>query len=52
MTDAALTSEEAYERERDAKIEWGRENGNILDRACWWFRDAGVKSLECRPRPE
>ena len=42
----ALTSEEAYERARDAQIEWGRDNANIIDRACLWLRAAGVK-LEC-----
>jgi hypothetical protein len=50
MTAAALTSEEVYERERDAKIEWGRDNAGIVDRACWWMQDAGVK-LTCRKRP-
>lgn len=43
----ALTSEEAYERSRDAKIEWGRQNAGIVDRACKWLTDAGVK-LDCR----
>lgn len=42
MTAEALTSEEAYERQRDAKIEWGRDNAAIIDRACHWFKDAGV----------
>lgn len=42
----ALTSEEAYERSRDAKIEWGRQNAGIIDRACRWMKDAGV-SLSC-----
>lgn len=51
MPAEALTSEEAYERARDAKIEWGRENASIVDRACWWLRDAGV-ALECRERSE
>lgn len=45
---AALTSEEAYERSRDAKIEWGRENAGIIDSACRWLADAGV-SITCRP---
>lgn len=49
--DAALTSEEAYERSRDAKIEWGRANADAIDRACRWFRDAGVTSLTCRDAP-
>lgn len=51
MTAEALTSEEAYERQRDAKIEWGRGNASIIDRACWWLQDAGVKSLTCPRRP-
>ena len=42
----ALTSEEAYERSRDAKIEWGRASAGIIDRACAWMRAAGVK-LAC-----
>lgn len=49
MTAEALASEEAYERQRDAKIEWGRTNAAIIDRACWWMRDAGVK-VDCRKR--
>lgn len=49
MTEEALTSEEAYERQRDAKIEWGRDNAALIDRACWWLQDAGVK-LDCRQR--
>ena len=49
MTAEALTSEEVYERQRDAKIEWGRDNAAIVDRACWWMLDAGVK-LSCRAR--
>lgn len=51
MTPEALTSEEVYEQQRDAKIEWGRSNAAIIDRACWWMQDAGVK-LDCRTRPE
>ena len=50
MTPEALTSEEVYERQRDGKIEWGRDNAGIIDRACWWFQDAGVP-LTCRDRP-
>lgn len=50
MTAQALESEEVYERERDAKIEWGRDNASRLDRACWWLQDAGV-SLTCPKRP-
>jgi hypothetical protein len=49
MTPEALTSEEAYERQRDAKIEWGRENAAIIRRACWWLQDAGV-SISCAKR--
>jgi hypothetical protein len=51
MTAAALSSEEVYERQRDAKIEWGRSNASIIDRACWWLQDAGVKALACPRRP-
>lgn len=51
MTADSLASEEVYERERDAKIEWGRGNAAIIDRACAWLRDAGVKPLDCRLRP-
>lgn len=47
MSAASLESEETYERERDAKIEWGRENASVIDRACRWFKDAGVKGLVC-----
>lgn len=43
----ALNSEEAYEQARDAKIEWGRANAHIIDRACKWFKDSGVK-LDCK----
>ena len=50
MTADALSSEEVYERQRDAKIEWGRDNAGIIDRACWWLQDAGV-TLSCRDRP-
>lgn len=46
----ALISEEAYERSRDAKIEWGRSNAGVIDRACRWFVEAGVK-LDCRAAP-
>lgn len=48
MTPDSLTSEQAYERDRTAKIEWGRDNAGIIDRACQWFKDAGVKGLDCR----
>lgn len=51
MSAQSLTSEEVYEKERQAKIEWGRNNAGILDRACWWFQDAGVKGLTCPNRP-
>lgn len=50
MTAEALSSEESYEKQRDAKIEWGRGNASAIDRACWWFQDAGVK-LDCAKRP-
>lgn len=46
MPAEALTSEEAYERSRDAKIEWGLSNAAIIDRACKWLKDAGV-TLNC-----
>lgn len=49
MTAEALDSEEVYERQRDAKIEWGRDNAAVIDRGCWWLKDAGVE-LDCRPR--
>lgn len=48
MTSEALMSEKAYEDQRNAKIEWGRDNAGVIDRACRWFRDAGVKGLDCR----
>lgn len=48
MPAEALTSEEAYERARDAKVEWGRTNAGIIDRACTWLKSAGVKGLNCR----
>lgn len=49
MTAESLNSEEAYERDRTAKIEWGRDNAGVLDRACRWFKAAGVTGLNCRP---
>jgi hypothetical protein len=49
MSEGSLTSEEVYERERDAKIEWGRGNAVIIDRACWWMQDAGVP-ISCAKR--
>ena len=45
----AATSEAAYEAWREDVNDWGEENAGIVDRACWWFQDAGVK-LDCRPR--
>lgn len=48
MTAEAATSEEVYERQRDAKIEWGRDNAGIIDRACRWLLAAGVTGLQCR----
>jgi hypothetical protein len=50
MTPQSLESEEVYERERDAKIEWGRSNAAMIDRACWWLQDAGV-TISCAKRP-
>jgi hypothetical protein len=50
MTSEALTSEAAYESQRNAKIEWGRDNAGVLDRACRWFKAAGV-TLDCGKRP-
>ena len=52
MTPDALNSEQAYEDQRNAKIEWGRSNASIIDRACWWFEDAGVHGLSCTKRPK
>lgn len=46
----ALTSEQAYEHWRDDVDDWGKGNAAIIDRACWWFQDAGV-TLACAPRP-
>ena len=45
----ALTSEQAYEGWRDDVDDWGKGNADIIDRACWWFQDAGV-TLTCAPR--
>ena len=42
----ALTSDEAANRSNDAKIEWGRQNAGIIDRACQWLVASGVK-LDC-----
>ncbi len=52
MPAAALDDEEAYERARDAKIEWGREVAAILDAACRSLRTSGVETLRCREVPE
>lgn len=46
----ALTSEQAYEAWRDDVDDWGKANADIIDRACWWFQDAGVV-LTCAARP-
>lgn len=48
MTPAALESEEVYERERDAKIEWGRAVAGQLDAVCRWMLAAGVEGVRCR----
>lgn len=45
----ALTSEEAYEQARDRKVEWGRANAAVIDRACAWLKAAGV-ALDCGAR--
>lgn len=50
MPAAALGSEQAFESWRDDVDDWGAENAGIIDRACWWLRDAGV-TLSCRTRP-
>jgi hypothetical protein len=49
MPAEAVTSEQAYEAWREDVNDWGEENAGIVDRACWWLKDAGVK-LDCRPR--
>jgi len=49
ITPEALTSEAAFEKWREDQADWGKENAGIIDRACWWMLDAGVK-LDCRPR--
>lgn len=46
----ALTSEAAYEGWRDDDHDWGTAIAGVIDRACWWFVDAGYV-LNCRPRP-
>lgn len=47
----AATSEDAYEDWREDVNDWGEAEAGIIDRACWWFRDAGVTALTCRERP-
>jgi hypothetical protein len=42
MSPQSLKSEEIYEKERTAKIEWGRSLRDQMNRACRWFKDAGV----------
>jgi hypothetical protein len=49
MSPQSLKSEEIYEKERTAKIEWGRSLRDQMARACKWFQDAGVK-LDCGKR--
>ncbi|HYI43715.1 MAG TPA: hypothetical protein VD768_08855 [Sphingomicrobium sp.] len=51
MPPEALTSEAAYEGWREDVNDWGETNAGVIDRACWWFQDAGIK-LDCRKRPE
>lgn len=51
MTAEAFGSEELYEQQRDAKIEWGRSVEAMANRACWWLQDNGV-TLRCRERHE
>lgn len=46
MSPGALTSEQIYEADRSAKIEWGRSVRDQMNRACKWFQDAGVR-LTC-----
>lgn len=46
MTAEALTSERVYEEQRQAKLEWGRRNAGIIDRACLYLKEAGV-NLTC-----
>jgi hypothetical protein len=46
MSPRSLESEEIYENDRTAKIEWGRSLRDQMNRACKWFLDAGVK-LDC-----
>jgi len=46
MTAEALVSEKLYEEQREAKIEWGRANAGIIDRACAYLKSSGV-NLEC-----
>lgn len=50
MPPEALTSEAAFEGWREDVNDWGEGLAGTVDRACWWFKDAGVTSLDCRPR--
>jgi len=52
ITAEAATSEAAYERWREDHSDWGTDNAGIIDRACWWFQDAGITTLTCRDRPD
>jgi hypothetical protein len=47
----AVNSEAIYERWREDVNDWGEANAGVADRACWWLQDAGVRTLNCRPRP-
>lgn len=50
MPPEAVSSEQAYEKWREDVNDWGEGNAGIIDRACWWLQDAGVK-LDCSKRP-
>lgn len=51
MPPEAATSEDAFEDWRENVDDWGEANAGVVDRACWWFKDAGVP-IDCRePRP-
>lgn len=44
-------SEAAFERWREDVNDHSDAGDGIIDRACWWFQDAGIRLLTCRPRP-
>lgn len=48
LTMDAADSEAAWENWRGDVDDWGQGNADIIDRACRWFRDAGI-ALSCRP---